>query len=87
MNSEDGPRTSYQWGRISGSRIFTIKDRHSVTVYCGVNGLKHVTYDDHSISEWAVGQLANVYAIQDPNLVKKVLLQVILVLEDSTSLP
>ena len=30
-NIEVGPRTSYQQGRISGSRIFTIKHCHSVS--------------------------------------------------------
>ena len=50
-------------------------------------GKKRSTYDDLTLSEWAVGQLSNIYYIQDPSLVKKVLLQTILALKDATSLP
>ena len=53
----------------------------------GIGGRKHTLYDDLTIQEWAVGQLSNVYHIQDPLLVKQVLLQVILSLRDATSLP
>ena len=44
-------------------------------------------YDDLSVSEWAAGQLSNIYLIQDPNLVKHTMLQAIQVLKDATSLP
>ena len=53
----------------------------------GIGGLKRTLHDDLTIQEWAVGQLSNVYHIQDPILVKQVLLQVILSLRDVTSLP
>ena len=44
-------------------------------------------YDDLSLPEWAVGQLNNIYQIQDPVVVKKALLQTIMALKDATSLP
>ena len=53
----------------------------------GIGGRKRTLYDDLTIQEWAVGQLSNVYHIQNPLLVKQVLLQVILSLRDATSLP
>ena len=40
-----------------------------------------------TLPEWAVGQLTNIYYIKDPGMVKKVLLQTILALKDTTSLP
>ena len=55
--------------------------------YYGTQGKKRRTYDDVTLSECAVGQLSNIYYIQDPSLVKKVLLQTILALKDATSLP
>ena len=55
--------------------------------YHGVGGRKRTLYDDLTIQEWAVGQLTNIYHIQDPALAKQVLLQVILSLRDATSLP
>ena len=55
--------------------------------YHGTNGRKRTLYDDLTVQEWAVGQLSNIYQIQDPVLVKQVLLQVILSLRDATSLP
>ena len=55
--------------------------------YHGTNGRKRMLYDDLTVQEWAVGQLSNIYQIQDPVLVKQVLLQVILSLRDATSLP
>ena len=36
-----------------------------------VTGKKKVLYDELSVSEWAAGQLSNIYLIQDPVLVKK----------------
>ena len=53
----------------------------------GIGGRKRTLYDDLTIQEWAVGQLSNVYQIQNPLLVKQVLLQVILSLRDATSIP
>ena len=53
----------------------------------GIGGRKRTLYGDLTIQEWAVGQLSNIYYIQDPSLVKQVLLQVILSLRDATSLP
>ena len=55
--------------------------------YHGIGGRKRTLYDDLTIQEWAVGQLTNIYHIQDPVLAKQVLLQVILSLRDATSLP
>ena len=34
--------------------------------YLGVNGKKRIAYDELSLPEWAVGQLYNVFHIQDP---------------------
>ena len=48
---------------------------------------KRVAYDDFTISEWSAGQLANIYQIQDPVLMKQALLQSIRVFRDTTSLP
>ena len=55
--------------------------------YHGIGGSKRTLYDDLTIQEWAVGQLPNIYHIQDPALSKQVLLQVILSLRHATSLP
>ena len=55
--------------------------------YQGVSGKKRTLYDELSMPEWAVGQLTNIYHIQDPAMVKKALLQTILALKDATSLP
>ena len=55
--------------------------------YHNTSGKKRVVYDDLSLSEWAVGQLNNIYQIQDPVVVKKALLQTIMALKDATSLP
>ena len=52
-----------------------------------VTGKKKVLYNDLTVSEWAAGQQSNVYLIQDPTLVKQMLLQAIQVLKDATSLP
>ena len=43
--------------------------------------------DDLTISEWGPGQLANIYQIKDPVLMKQALLQSIQVFMDATSLP
>ena len=55
--------------------------------YQGVSAKKRILYDELSLPEWAVGQLTNIYHIQDPAIVKKALLQTILALKDATSLP
>ena len=55
--------------------------------YHNTNGKKRIVYDDLSLPEWAVGQLSNIYQIQDPVVVKKALLQTIMALKDATSLP
>ena len=54
--------------------------------YHGSKGKKRVIYDDLSLPQWAVGQLTNIYQIQDPTLLRQALLQVILALRDVTSL-
>ena len=50
-------------------------------------GKKRVVYDDLSLTQWAVGQLSNVYQMKDATVSKQALLQVILALKDATSLP
>ena len=55
--------------------------------YLNTSGKKRIVYDDLSLHEWAVGQLNNIYQIQDPAIVKKALLQTIMALKDMTSLP
>ena len=55
--------------------------------YHNTSGKKRIVYDDLSLPEWAVGQLNNIYHIQDPVIVKKALLQTIMALRDATSLP
>ena len=50
-------------------------------------GKKRVVYDDLSLTQWAVGQLSNVYQMKDTVVSKQALLQVILALKDATSLP
>ena len=52
-----------------------------------ITGRKKVLYDDLTVSEWAAGQLSNIYLIQDPVLVKQAMLQTIQVLKDAPSLP
>ena len=44
-------------------------------------------YDDLSLTQWAVGQLSNVYQMKDAVVSKQALLQVILALKYATSLP
>ena len=51
-----------------------------------VTGKKRGLYIELSVSEWAAGQLSNIYLIQDPVLVKQTMLQAIQVLTDATSL-
>ena len=55
--------------------------------YHGSNGRKRITYDDLSFPQWVSGQLTNIYNIQDPNLAKQALLQVIMSTRDAASLP
>ena len=50
-----------------------------------MNGKKRPVYDDITMAQWVSGQLTNVYNIQDPILLKQVLLQVIT--RDATTLP
>ena len=47
----------------------------------------HIVYDDLSLTQWAVGQLSNIYQMKDVTVSKQALLQVILALKDATSLP
>ena len=54
--------------------------------FLGVSGKKGIPYDDLSLSDLAVGQLSNVFHIQDASFARQALLQVILVLKDATSL-
>ena len=49
-------------------------------------GKKHIVYDDLSLTQWAVGQLSNIYQMKDAAVSKQALLQVILALKDATSL-
>ena len=51
------------------------------------NGRKRATYDELSLPQWVLGQLTNIYNIQDPALIKQILLQVIMATRDATSLP
>ena len=44
-------------------------------------------YDDQNMAQWVSGQLTNVYNIQDPTLLKQLLLQVIMATRDATTLP
>ena len=55
--------------------------------FYSMQGKKRSTYDELSIPEWAVGQLTNIFHMQNPDTVKKALLQTILALKDATSLP
>ena len=55
--------------------------------FLGVNGKKKIPYDELTLPEWVVGQLYNVFHIQDPSLARQALLQVILAIRDATSLP
>ena len=55
--------------------------------YHGSTSKKRTLYDDLTLSEWAVGQLTNVYLMKDSQTSKQALLQVILLLKDSTLLP
>ena len=51
-----------------------------------MQGEKRVAYDELSIPEWAVDQLTNIFYMQDPDIIKKALLQTILALKDANSL-
>ena len=48
---------------------------------------KFFLYDDLTLPEWAVGQLFNVFHIQDPGVARQTLLQVSLALRNTTTLP
>ena len=39
--------------------------------YYGVQGKRKATYDEVNIPEWAVGQLTNIYHMQNPDTKKK----------------
>ena len=84
-----GKVTHKKSGRFNATDTITAvpKFRWPNEGYHGIGGRKRTLYDDLTIPEWAVGQLSNVYYIQDPVLSKQVLLQVILSLRDATSLP
>ena len=84
-----GKVTHKQSGRFNATDTITAvpKFRWPNEGYHGIGGRKGTLYDDLTIQEWAVGQLSNIYHIQDPALSKQVLLQVILSLRDATSLP
>ena len=45
--------------------------RWSNAGYHSTSGSKRIVHDDLSLPEWAVGQLNNIYQIQDPVIVKK----------------
>ena len=53
----------------------------------GANGKKTVCYYEWLLPKWAVGQLNNVFHIQDLITARLALLQVILARKDATSLP
>ena len=55
--------------------------------YHSSSGKKRIAYDDLSFPQWVSGQLTNIYNIQDPNLAKQALLQVIMSTRDGASLP
>ena len=55
--------------------------------FYGWQGEKRATYDALSIPEWAVGQLINIFHMQNPDTIKMAWLQTILTLKDATSLP
>ena len=55
--------------------------------YHGSSSKKRIAYDDLSFPQWVSGQLTNIYNIQDPNLAKQALLQVIMSTRDAASLP
>ena len=77
------------------SRHFNITDtitsipelRWSNEGYHSTGGKRRVVYDDLSLPEWVSGQLNNIYQIQAPVILKKVLLQTIMALKNATSLP
>ena len=78
-------------------RIATVTDSVNINVppqmrwpnegFHASNGKKWIVYNDLSFPHWVSGQLTNIYNIQDPNLVKQALLQVIMATRDAASLP
>ena len=94
---EAGPRAEATQGKASQKKSGRFNATDTITAvpelrwpnegFHGIGGRKRTLYDDLTIQEWAVGPLSNIYYIQDPLLVKQVLLQVILSLRDATSLP
>ena len=65
-NIEDGPRTGYQQGRISGSHIFTIKHHHSVTwlLHMCINIINTVSLTKENILSDFCNRLENMLTIQ-----------------------
>ena len=53
--------------------------------FYGVQGKRKETFDKLSIPKWALGHLTNIFQMQNPDTVKKALLQTILALKDITS--
>ena len=51
------------------------------------SGNKCIGYDDLTLPQWAAGQLTSVLQIRDTTLMKQVLLQVVILLRDTSSLP
>ena len=49
----------------------------------GGQGKKRSLYNDLTLTQWAVGQLSNVYQIKDPGVLRQSLLQTILALKDA----
>ena len=89
VEATQGKTTQKKSGRFNATNTVTAipELRWPNEGFHGIGGRKRTLYDDLTIQEWAVGQLYNIYHIQDPLLVKQVLLQVILSLRDATSLP
>ena len=89
MEATQGKGTQRKSGRFNNTDTVTLlpQFRWPNEGLASVTGKKRVLYDELSVSEWAAGQLSNIYLIQDPVLVKQAMLQTIQVLKDATSLP
>ena len=89
MEATQGKGTQRKSGRFNNTDTVTLlpQFRWPNEGLSSVTGRKKVLYDELSVSEWAAGQLSNIYLIQDPVLVKQAMLQTIQVLKDATSLP
>ena len=89
MEATQGKGTQRKSGRFNNTDTVTPlpQFRWPNEGLSSVTGKKKVLYDQLSVSEWAAGQLSNIYLIQDPVLVKQAMLQTIQVLKDATSLP